>query len=101
MQNDLVVLLKKNIKRGETFSHFTRCLRNYRKSILQLRTSVMGRLRDLQFISAITSGTLVFIIFTFLTVFSIFQDTLLEVSERLRDTDKGNQLLDIIELIVP
>ena len=73
------------------------CLRNYRKSILQLRTSVLGRLRDLQLIFAITSGTLVFIIITFLRVFSIFQDTLLEVSERLRDTDKGNQL-DIIEI---
>ena len=36
----------------------TGCLRNYRKSILYLRTSVLGRLRDLQYIFAITYETL-------------------------------------------
>ena len=32
---------------------YTGCLRNYRKAILQLRTSVLGRLRDLQYIFAV------------------------------------------------
>ena len=34
------------------------CLKNYRKSVLQLRTSVMGRLRDLEYIFAVTYETL-------------------------------------------
>ena len=36
----------------------TGCLRNSRKSILQLRISVLGRLRDLQYIFAVIYGTL-------------------------------------------
>ena len=36
----------------------TGCLRNYRKSKLQLRTSVLGRLRDLQYIFTVIYETL-------------------------------------------
>ena len=36
----------------------TGCLVNYRKSILLLRVSVLGRLRDLQYIFAVINGTL-------------------------------------------
>ena len=36
------------------FLKYTGCLRNYRKSILLLLTSVLGRLRDLPYIFAVT-----------------------------------------------
>ena len=40
-----------------SFLLLTECLRRYRKYILQLRTYVLGRLRDLQYIFAVTYET--------------------------------------------
>ena len=36
----------------------TGCLRNFRKPILLLRVSVLGRMRDLQYVFAVIYGTL-------------------------------------------
>ena len=42
----------------ESRMYGTGCLRNYRKSILLLRLSVLGRLRDFQYMFALIHGTL-------------------------------------------
>ena len=45
-------------KSVSTWRPFTGCLRNCRKSVLQLRTSVLGRLRNLQYIFTVIYKTL-------------------------------------------
>ena len=50
-------ILLLNSKVRLTSKHHTGCLRNYRKSILLFRLSVLGRLRDLQYIFAVMYGT--------------------------------------------
>ena len=42
--------------RGRRPRHSTGCPRNYRKSVLQFCVFVLGRLRDLQYIFAVTYG---------------------------------------------